>query len=240
MPAVHDDAHAGDGQAGLGDVGGEHDAAPTLGRRRQRRAAVYLNQGKAELALADASTFLGLQPDNFEAYRSRASIYHRLGRYAEEIADDTAALSRWPESDGLLLERAYARAWRGDFDGAEADLAQARKRLSGLQLAEASAWVAWLAHKPDQAQAFFNQALAQAQPPDDSVFRQPDPLTWLPEFAAEIPRLLQTLPVTPSQEFAADLELVGFGDRAALARVYAQIVELQRTWLKQPAPQKSP
>ena len=195
------------------------------------RAEAYRTQGKAVQALADYNEFIRISPEFDDGYLRRAFAHHRHGRLADEIADYNAAIKLTPENVDALISRAYAQARLGRFDAAAQDLVRASKLKPGYPtLHETHGWLAWLQHKPDEAQAAFTQAVAALEK------TKLDQEVWSEYLAFEVPLLLQTLrssvPAATREQIEADLELARFGDREALARVYSQMVELGRGGFK--------
>src|SRR5207249_2392538 len=62
------------------------------------RAQIYAEQGRADLALADYTRALSLNPAYTPAYRHRARLLIRAGRTGEALADCEQALRLEPES----------------------------------------------------------------------------------------------------------------------------------------------
>jgi tetratricopeptide (TPR) repeat protein/serine/threonine protein kinase len=68
------------------------------------------------------------RPDHHYAYLCRATVYSRLGRYKEAVADGSRAVALQPEDAGAWYHRGNWYSKLGDVDNAIADYSEAIKR----------------------------------------------------------------------------------------------------------------
>jgi tetratricopeptide (TPR) repeat protein len=104
----------------------------TAGLTDEVRAGVLIDRGNAynaaeqgDLALADFTRAVGLDPKNSIAYNNRGNALKRKGRYDEAIADFTRAVELAPLNTMIYNNRANAYKHKGLYDRAVADLDKA-------------------------------------------------------------------------------------------------------------------
>lgn len=92
-------------------------------------AAAYYREKKYDLAIAEYTKTLKLDPDYVDAYHYRGHSYSALEKYEAAVADFTSALKYEPENSHYLNDRAAAYAYWSDtkYELALADLAKAIK-----------------------------------------------------------------------------------------------------------------
>jgi tetratricopeptide (TPR) repeat protein len=100
----------------------EAHSSAALRERDPERAAKEL-----ELAIADYSEAIRLDPKHPKAYRCRGSAWHQSGQWDKAIADFSEAIRLAPKSPGGYLGRAAAYEDKGDGDAAKADREKARE-----------------------------------------------------------------------------------------------------------------
>src|SRR5262249_32117398 len=99
-----------------------------LAGRCFQRAAL----GRAAQGLADCERALAQLPGDPTILDSRAYALLRLGRWADARLDYDASIASETANAITLLGRAVARARPGDAAGAQADLAEARRRQTDI------------------------------------------------------------------------------------------------------------
>jgi tetratricopeptide (TPR) repeat protein len=92
------------------------------------RARAYLKIFEYDLAIADFTEMIRLQPNESHAYHERAQIYFSRSSQINAdaaIADYTAAIqhSKWYQAE-KYWQRAMAYAYKGDYDNAIKDIEQ--------------------------------------------------------------------------------------------------------------------
>lgn len=104
------------------------------------RCDVLDEKNEYDAALRDCGQAIALDPNDAEAYRSRASLYFFGTRdYDRAIADLDQAIRLEPGSGGKHLFRGMAHARKGDYDRAIEDLDRALQlnpNLSGMATSE--------------------------------------------------------------------------------------------------------
>jgi len=118
-------------------VNGENDYEALFNRGNE-----YRLNGDYDLAIADYTEALRINPDYYQALYNRGNAYANKGDYDRAIADYTAALRIKPDYDQALNNRGNAYANKGDYDRAIAD------------------YTAALRIKPDFDQALYNRGNA--------------------------------------------------------------------------------
>ncbi|MHC4251953.1 MAG: tetratricopeptide repeat protein [Planctomycetota bacterium] len=86
----------------------------------RKRASVYYHTKAYDLALADYTMLIELQPD-YDAYGMRASTHLKLGNPALAAADRDKAVELWPDNWAVYMCRAGHREKTGDLVGATED-----------------------------------------------------------------------------------------------------------------------
>jgi tetratricopeptide (TPR) repeat protein len=89
------------------------------------RAAAYGVQGDCERAMADYSSVIRLDPQNFMALFTRAQLYSGQGEHDKAIADYTEMVRLAPEEAAAHFNRGLAYMAREDFDKAISDFTEA-------------------------------------------------------------------------------------------------------------------
>ena len=80
-----------------------------------KRAGTFFEQGEYDLAIAEMSTAIRIDPDNARAYMSRAGYCYLKGEYDLAIADCTTAMNIDPKLRGLGYESQWDRN-AGEFE----------------------------------------------------------------------------------------------------------------------------
>ncbi len=86
-----------------------------------RKAGELLAKGQFAEALEQATLGIKESPRSAQAYETRASVYHKLGRLDEATADFTSAVELEPWNARLLNNRGFLYLTREKFDLAVAD-----------------------------------------------------------------------------------------------------------------------
>jgi tetratricopeptide (TPR) repeat protein/serine/threonine protein kinase len=120
----------------------EPERVPTA-EQYQQQAEAHLRNRNPDLALADATEAIRLDPSHAPAHATRAAAYRQLGEGDQAVADATQALRLDPTYVPALVIRATAYRMKGDLDRAIADATEAI-RLN-----------------PQSAPAYFNRAEAR-------------------------------------------------------------------------------
>jgi tetratricopeptide (TPR) repeat protein len=89
------------------------------------RAWAYRNKGEYDLAIADDTRAIELDPKNANAFQDRATAYFQKKDYDLCIADSTRAMELDPKMWQTYNNRGVAYREKGDFDRALADLNRA-------------------------------------------------------------------------------------------------------------------
>lgn len=99
---------------------GPRSAADYLKRARQ-----HYGKNQLDLALADYTEAIRLDPKDFVPYRNRAVVHNRKGDYQKAVADCTEALRLNPKDPYAYLWRGRSYAKLGESAKAQADLREA-------------------------------------------------------------------------------------------------------------------
>lgn len=89
------------------------------------RGFAYAIEGEFELAIADLSNSIEIDPDYIPAYQLRAHAYHNAGRFRQAVADYDAVISIDPDMADNHYWRGRANARIGETASAISDLEQA-------------------------------------------------------------------------------------------------------------------
>ena len=87
----------------------------------QRRARAYKNNGNSDLAIADYTAAIRLQPKNAARYVARARAWDAKGDGSRAIADYSEAIRLDPQSVYARHDRAIVYAERGDLQTSDLD-----------------------------------------------------------------------------------------------------------------------
>jgi tetratricopeptide (TPR) repeat protein len=71
------------------------------------RASAYLHKGDRDLAIADLTRAIELDPQNARTYHTRGRVYFNMGAYDRAIADYTKAIELRPNAPSHLLVGQY-------------------------------------------------------------------------------------------------------------------------------------
>jgi lipoprotein NlpI len=117
------------------------------------RAALYLEKGCVNLALADYNKILEIWPKSPESWRLRAGAYRRAGRYDRAIADLDQAVRM---GGNVFYERAIVNRLAGRYERAVEDFSRVIEGYpTGLD-GYANRGLTWLlAGRPDMARTDF-------------------------------------------------------------------------------------
>jgi len=85
----------------------------------------YKDLGKSEMAIADYSRAIAINPKYTEAYINRGIIYGNMGKWNEAISDYSKAVEIDPKSDQAYYDRGNAYRTIGKWDKAIADYSRA-------------------------------------------------------------------------------------------------------------------
>ena len=88
------------------------------------RGIAHQAKGEFDLAIADCSEAIRLDPHNAYAFFNRGNAHRANGEYSEAIADYTESLRLDPTDADLFLNRALALQAIGALDQAIADYSQ--------------------------------------------------------------------------------------------------------------------
>lgn len=89
------------------------------------RGLSYENTKQYNLAMADFSQSVGLDPNYADAFDDRGNVYTKLHDYAHAIADYDRAVSLKSDVALYYSNRGYTYYMKGDFDAALTDLDRA-------------------------------------------------------------------------------------------------------------------
>jgi tetratricopeptide (TPR) repeat protein len=89
------------------------------------RAWAYRNKGEFDLAIADHTRAIELDPKGYRAFADRGAVYHDKGEYDLAIADATRSIELNPKESVTYSNRGLAYRAKGDYDRALADLSRA-------------------------------------------------------------------------------------------------------------------
>ena len=87
-----------------------------------KRGQIYSEDGNFELAIADLSRAIELDPDSPDRYYDRANLYRLAGEYDLAVADMTIAIKYAPDDPYLYGSRAKLHREAGKYEQAIADL----------------------------------------------------------------------------------------------------------------------
>jgi Zn-dependent membrane protease YugP/Flp pilus assembly protein TadD len=124
---------------------------------RNNAAAVHLQQGHWEAALAEYSEAIRLQPSLAAAYAGRGTAMTQLRRFDEALADLDVAIRLMPGVASFFAGRGVIHIHRCDYDRALADTNEALRLSPGSTDALRTRSVVWL-RKGD-----FKQAIEDAE-----------------------------------------------------------------------------
>jgi tetratricopeptide (TPR) repeat protein len=140
------------------------------------RRAYLLDERNASQAIADLTQIIRLDPDNANAYRSRARMRNKLKDSRGALEDFTRAIELDPSEPGsnnhvvafTYVGRAYLRYQLGDGKGAKDDYRQALLIKPCLECTSGSSSVS----QANKADAFFQRGLALLRRGDKQGSRQ--------------------------------------------------------------------
>jgi len=89
------------------------------------RAWAYRNKGEFDLAIADHTRAIELDPKGHRPFADRGAVYHEKGEYDLAIADATRSIELNPKESITYNNRSQAYRKKGDYDRAFADLNRA-------------------------------------------------------------------------------------------------------------------
>ncbi|WP_181183564.1 MULTISPECIES: tetratricopeptide repeat protein [unclassified Mesorhizobium] len=116
--------------------GGKNDRSPDFVAALVSRGATYWNVDKMQLALADLSRAIALDPKNARAYRERSNIYRTSGNLDKALADANEAARLDPNDPQAFANRGNVFSNDKQYDRAIADYNQAIR----LDAKYAQAW----------------------------------------------------------------------------------------------------
>jgi tetratricopeptide (TPR) repeat protein len=90
-----------------------------------REGLRHHNDAHFDLAVADYSAAIDLNPSDAQAYHCRGMSYKRLGKYRDAVADCTQAVRLDPKNSRAYNERGAAFSYLDDYDSAIRDYTQA-------------------------------------------------------------------------------------------------------------------
>jgi tetratricopeptide (TPR) repeat protein len=89
------------------------------------RCLVHMQRKANDLAIADCTQAIAVEPGNAFAYAQRGEAYCQMGNIERCVADFDEAMRIDPNDSSFIYLRGVARADQGDTDGAVADLTKA-------------------------------------------------------------------------------------------------------------------
>ena len=89
------------------------------------RAWAYRTKGQPDLAIADDTRAIELDPKAYRAFADRGAAYHDKDEYDLAIADATRSIELNPKESVTYNNRGQAYRAKGDYDRAFADLNRA-------------------------------------------------------------------------------------------------------------------
>lgn len=89
------------------------------------KVAMYLSQGRPEAALALLDSIIAANPDDADAYSSRAFVYLKMERQRQAVDDFTTVIRLRPADPGGWLSRGMVYDQVRDRERARADYRQA-------------------------------------------------------------------------------------------------------------------
>jgi tetratricopeptide (TPR) repeat protein len=104
------------------------------------RAVARLDMSQTDLAIADATQSLTLEPEYSGAYMVRGQAYGTVKRYDESIADATKAIALTPELYKGYAVRGTTYALQGKYQLAIADLTEAIARNADFNVYRSRGW----------------------------------------------------------------------------------------------------
>jgi tetratricopeptide (TPR) repeat protein len=175
---------------------------------RIARADIYAELGGREAisaALADLDHAIAVDSRSATAYRTRAQLLERLGRYPDAIAACDAILALAPDDGPALLTRGMARYALRELDEAAEDLSRAAElaeKAGDIRLRETA--LAWqgeslrMQRHYDEALGILDQAVAAGLPSAFTLGTRGQVLTALGRHAEAIETLTAASRVRPS------------------------------------------
>jgi tetratricopeptide (TPR) repeat protein len=144
---------------------------PDHGWSRRTRARVRMGRKAYELALEDAERAKVLRPDDFEVALVQTQALSRLHRFKEAALEAERALTLRPGNPMGLRNRAFVRAYAGEFADAEQDMDAALE----IDPNDADAWLQYAElmrdrGKPERSVEAAKKALSLA--PEDWMHRE--------------------------------------------------------------------
>jgi tetratricopeptide (TPR) repeat protein len=95
------------------------------------RCLVHTQRNESDLAIADCTQSIAIEPGNAIAYAQRGEAYCHKGDLKNCVADFDEAMRIDPSDPAFMFLRGVARADQGDADGAIADLTKAIEQDPG-------------------------------------------------------------------------------------------------------------
>jgi tetratricopeptide (TPR) repeat protein len=89
------------------------------------KVGMLLSQGRPEAALALLDSIIAANPDNVDAYSSRAFVNLKMVRYQQAIADFSSVIRLQPDDPDCWLSRGMVYDQLHDRERAEADYRKA-------------------------------------------------------------------------------------------------------------------
>jgi tetratricopeptide (TPR) repeat protein len=150
-----------------------------------------------DLAIAEFSEAIRLNPYFWEAYNNRGASYSHKGDHDKAIADYSEAIRLKPDDVGTYINRGNCYSLKGDHDRAIADYSEA------IHL------------KPDYAMAYFSRGLAYRQKGDydKAIADYRETIRLKPDYAIAYGGLAWLLAVCPDANVRNGAMAVGYAKK---------------------------